>query len=107
MILVISLDLPNEIRGGGTFTRRALEVEEANDQLSQHRLPGHARSHFTLFKIRDVPTTSQQPKKRAVKAEHRLDSVVRQIVQRKEATLSAVLALPCGRAIGANAAERR
>src|SRR5690349_19921019 len=103
--LVIQGDLRREIVGVSALAGRALEIEHADDHLGELGLRKNLPPVLGFSEIADVPALGEQSEERTIEAEHALDAVVRQVVQREEASQLSVLSLPRDRAVGARAAQ--
>src|SRR5713101_6902488 len=98
--------------GGGIQLRRRpllpggpLPIEEADDQLG-FECPGRQRASWPrMAEVRQVPRLGDEPVEAPEVAEHRLDGIVGQVVEREEAALLPFLTLPGDRAVGPPAAE--
>src|SRR6185436_13053887 len=84
----------------------ALEIQKADDHLTEIGNERHRSARPRIAEIGQVPAGRDEAVETLIVSKHGFDGVVGQIVTREKSRLGAVLSLPRGGPIGSNAAER-
>src|SRR5688500_15931129 len=84
---------------------RPLGIEKPDHVLYRDRFRGERPARPLAFGVGDVPPTGDKPIEAALRAEHRLDRIMREVMQREEPPVATLLPLRGRAPVGARAVQ--